>query len=303
MTSVVTNSISLSKRLKIWFIALRPYTLVISIGPIIAANSLAFKEGYFNFSIALLSLFLGIFLHIGTNLSNDYFDFIKGADPINKYRPLSPLQQNFLNLKEMKLAYVLSFFCSFLIGVFLAILTSYYLLIFVPVCIFFGLLYTAGSKPLSYIGLGDILVFAFFGPVLTLGSYFLQTHKISFYIIILSIIFGLLIDSILIINNLRDLSSDKKANKKTTVVLLGKNFGQILYVSTIIISCALHIFLMTSNNPIYLSELMIFLFIPFVPLFLKIYNYKNSRILNVLLERTTKIIFLYSIFISIFILL
>ena len=153
-----------------------------------------------------------------------------------------------------------------------------------PICILCGIFYSASSHPLSHIGLGDLFVGIFFGPIGTIGSYFLQTHKIDFLPILASIIPTFFVIAILTINNLRDIQEDRKANKKTLVVILGKTFGQYEYLFSIVLICIAPLFLAVYTNN-FIITLLLFLFFLFFPLIKKTFSYKDEFALNAILYR------------------
>jgi 1,4-dihydroxy-2-naphthoate polyprenyltransferase len=281
------------KNIKIWIKATRLETLIISICPITISAFLAHKEVEVNFLILFLSYLYGLFIHLGTNLANDYFDFIKGTDTPNRIAPLSTIQTNETSLKQIKIAYILCFSIAFIIGLFFifrgGILPS--LLFALP--IFAGLFYTAGSKALGYIGLGEILVFLFFGPYAVLGTYFLQTLKISIIPIIIGCGIGFLATAVLVINNLRDMQTDKEADKNTLVVKFGKKFGQIEYfLCTIFAFLIPFIYFSISKKPLILCSSIFIFFVPFK----LVKNYQESFLLNNGLQKTVFLTIIYTIF-------
>ncbi len=283
------------KKLKIWCLATRAETLVASISPMVIGTFLASKEVKINFLILALTYLYGICLHIGTNLSNDYYDYLKGVDTEDRIAPFSTIQTKLTSLKEIKIAFSLCFLFSFFIGLFLIIQGGILTALLFVFPIIFGYYYTAGKRPLGYMGLGEILVLIFFGPYACLGTYYLQTLKISYLPIILSLGPGFLSVAILVINNLRDITLDKVANKITLAVRFGKKFAQIEYITCIALAFSIPFIYFIQLKKPYILAANIFIF--FTP-FRLIYNFKNPSLLNDGLKKTVLLLIIYTVIFS-----
>jgi 1,4-dihydroxy-2-naphthoate octaprenyltransferase len=163
-------------------------------------------------------------------------------------------------------------------------------------CILFGILYTGGPKPLGYLGLGEILVFVFFGPVAVCGSYFLQTGYVDQVSFFASLSPALLSTAILAANNLRDEHSDRKANKKTLVVRWGRLFGSCEYTALTLSSLLIPV-LLVSQNLAPKSILLSCSILPLsVPLIKKSFRFKDPIELITLLQGTSFLLFIYTLF-------
>ena len=159
-----------------------------------------------------------------------------------------------------------------------------------------GYYYTAGKKPLGYLGFGDLLVFVFFGPFAVLGTYYLQTYKLSFIPIYVGIGLGFITTAVLITNNLRDINLDREGNKKTLAVIFGKRFSQIEYLFCIFIAFLVPIyFFYITNNFLYLLVSFSLIISPIKIIF----NYKQESILNRALQKTVLTLVIYTILFSI----
>jgi 1,4-dihydroxy-2-naphthoate octaprenyltransferase len=268
------------EKLKIWLLATRANTLVISVCPVILGSFLAAKINYLMF---FLALFYALFLHIGTNLSNDYYDYLKGADTDQREAPFSTIQLNLTSLKEIKAAFAISFILAFFLGVILTIKTNLLVSLIFPFPIFFGLYYTKGKNPLGYMGLGELLVLIFFGPFASLGSYYLQTLSFSILPVLTGLATGLFSVAILVVNNLRDLNTDKHAKKNTLAVRFGKNFTKTEYYIclTAIFFIPIIYFKISNNYLILLSNFALLL----APVKI-IKNFKDPKILNTAIQKT-----------------
>jgi len=233
--------------LKAWGIAVRPKTLIVSIAPVLLGLSLSIHNENFNsILIGILTLSSAILIQIGTNLINDLYDFISGADDINRLGPERAVQSGILSQKEIKFGAFFCFILALCIGIYLVFIGGMPIFLIGSFALMSGYCYTAGPYPLGYNGLGDIFVFIFFGLIAVPGTYYLQ-NNILFDIdsIFIGCSIGCIAVAILCVNNIRDIKSDQKAGKKTLAVRFGRYPIIILYDVMIILSyvCILFIFL------------------------------------------------------------
>lgn len=222
------------KKIMIWLSSIRPRTLPAAAAPVIIGLALAFYDAKINILIASLTLISALLIQIGTNLSNDYFDFIKGADTEKRVGPVRSTQTGLVKKNEMLFAFILTFVLAMISGIFLVIRGGYPVVIIGVFAIIFGILYTAGPAPLGYIGLGDIFVFIFFGLISVAGTFYLQTLRINSIVLIASTAPGLLSTAILTANNIRDIKTDRQSGKRTLIARLGYNFGIFEYMFCVI---------------------------------------------------------------------
>ncbi len=200
---------------------------------------IAYSHGSFSYPIFLSALLTGVFLQVGTNLANDYFDTKKGSDTVDRIGPRRVMQLGIVSDQSMKRAISISFLiatcsCLYLIVQGGAVVSYLFLL-----AVVLGIGYTAGPFALAYIGLGDLCVFFFFGSVATFMTTYLHTGKFLLEAAIAGIIPGALSTAILTINNLRDRSSDQRASKKTLIVRFGEKFGKWEYTAMLFLSLLL----------------------------------------------------------------
>ena len=227
-----------------WFFASRPKTWIASLSPVLIGASMAPSISWVIFSgTALFSLLI----QIGTNFANDYFDFIKGADTEERQGPKRAVQQGWISPSHMRYATGIVFLTAFLIAIPLMVIAGLWSLPIAIGAIGFGLLYTGGPKPLGYLGLGELLVFFFFGPIATCGAYYLQTHALHEAVLLSSFAPGLFSCSLLIANNIRDEHTDRKARKNTLVVRFGPLFGKLEYA-------------LATGLPIFIPLLLVFFY-------------------------------------------
>jgi 1,4-dihydroxy-2-naphthoate octaprenyltransferase len=205
---------------KAWLLAARPRTLPVSVAPVLVGSALAAARGRFDWSLFAATLAVALLLQIGANFANDVFDHIKGAD-VARTGPLRVTQSGLLSPRQMLLSTAIIFGLAALIGLALIAAAGWPLAIVGGLAILSALAYTGGPWPLGYHGLGDLFVFVFFGLVGVAGTYFIQARELSPLALAASIPVGLLITNVLVINNLRDLETDRAAGKRTLAVHVG----------------------------------------------------------------------------------
>jgi len=280
-----------------WIIASRPKTLTAAISPVILGSSLAYYDGYFNVITFIIIAIAASLIQIGTNFSNDLFDYIKGTDNQNRLGPDRVLQKGLLSKKQIQKAIWIIFIAAIICGFYLAYIGGWPIVFIGILSIFFGIIYTGGPYPLAYNGLGDIFVFIFFGLIAVSGTYYLHTSDVSVNAIILGCSIGALATGILVINNLRDIDNDKKCKKNTLAVRLGEKFTKIEYLFLMIVAYSIPIYIsykMGNKSSIYI----VYFTLPIViRLILEVFFEKSSS-LNKTLEKTAKLLLLYTILFS-----
>jgi 1,4-dihydroxy-2-naphthoate octaprenyltransferase len=228
-----------------WVDAARPRTLPLAVGSILLGNFLAYAQGKFDLTIALLATVTTLLLQILSNFANDLGDFSNGVDNADRKVALRAVQTGKISQEEMKAAVILTAAFAFLSG--LALL--YLGLKDAPLEVwgtFLGLgvasivaaiAYTVGKRPYGYMGLGDISVFLFFGLIGTAGTYYLQTFSLNLALFLPASGCGFLSVAVLNLNNLRDIENDIKTGKNSIPVRIGKTFGfyyqKFLYLAAI----------------------------------------------------------------------
>ena len=226
--------------LKVWVQASRPKTLIAGISPVIVGGCLALqKQGTTSPLWFGLCLLFSLVIQIAANWANDYFDFVKGADTAARKGPTRAVQAGWIAPLQMRNAAFGAFLCAFLIALPLLARIGFVFLPLALSAIASGILYTGGKKPLGYLGLGELLVFIFYGPVAVCGTFLTLTGSLSIEALTTSAIPGLLSCAILCANNLRDASEDRKAKKMTLVARFGDRFGQIEYLLCLVLAALL----------------------------------------------------------------
>lgn len=216
--------------------AARPRTLPAAVAPVMVGTALAGYVGVFHWLRFVAALLGAILIQVGTNLSNDYSDARRGADAEDRLGPVRVTAGGLVPPRQVLIATYLTFGLAVLIGVYLIVVAGWQLLLVGVASILAGIAYTGGPKPYGYEGLGEVFVFLFFGVVAVAGSYFVQVRSLSWEAFALAVPVGLLAASILVVNNVRDIDSDRRAGKRTMAVRLGRLrtrtlFGAVVYLA------------------------------------------------------------------------
>ncbi|MCA1901468.1 MAG: 1,4-dihydroxy-2-naphthoate polyprenyltransferase [Candidatus Hydrogenedens sp.] len=294
MTSTKPPSI-----LKILFLTARPKTLGASIAPVIMGTAIAVRDGHFHAISAICSLLGAVLIQILSNYANDYFDFVKGADRENRVGPIRATSAGWLTPKQMQLALAILVITSLLPGGYLIYRGGLPILTIGAVSLILAFAYTAGPIPLAYLGLGDLFVFVFFGPVAVMGTYYVQSFQVSLHGLLVGFSAGCLSIAILTVNNYRDVENDAVVGKRTLAVRLGKKFAQIEYITMLLMSVVVIPLILAFNKGGQKDVLLlIVLIIPSLFLIRAMFRLKGSE-LNLLLANTAKLLLLYSILFSI----
>jgi 1,4-dihydroxy-2-naphthoate octaprenyltransferase len=215
---------------RIWFMAARPRTLPAAIAPVLVGTALAhqlydvFRPGAF-----VAALLGSILIQVGTNLANDYSDARRGADAEDRLGPVRVTAGGLVPPKQVLLATYITFGLAVVCGVYLVAVSGIELLFVGIASIAAGVLYTGGPKPYGYEGLGEVFVFLFFGVAAVAGSTFAQAERWPWEAFVLAVPVGLLAAAILVVNNVRDMDSDKRAGKRTLAVRLGRDRTRVMY--------------------------------------------------------------------------
>jgi len=233
-----------------WIIGARPRTLPAAIAPVLVAT--AYAGSNWDPIPAFSALLVSLALQIGVNYANDYSDGIRGTDD-SRVGPVRLTASGLASPKAVRNAALISFLFAAVIGLTLAITTSWWIILVGALAIGAAWGYTGGANPYGYKGLGEISVFLFFGIVATTGSYFVQTEELNLEIFIIAIPLGSLACAILAINNLRDRSQDQIVGKKTLAVRLGDSGARRLYIALL---TSAHIFALLTFEPAALLTLL-----------------------------------------------
>ncbi|MDM8533047.1 1,4-dihydroxy-2-naphthoate polyprenyltransferase [Anaerolineales bacterium HSG25] len=294
---MTTNLSELSKP-QIWILATRPKTLPAAAAPVVVGVAVAIGAGVFSFLPALAALLGALLIQVGTNLANDVFDYKKGADTSERLGPTRVTQAGLLQPNEVMFGMIVAFGLSALVGLYLVVVGGWPIILIGVLSIASGIAYTGGPFPLGYNGLGDLFVFVFFGPVAVGGTYYVQASQLSSTVLWASVPIGLLATAILVVNNLRDVDTDRKAGKRTLAVRLGAKGAQVEYI-VLLIGAYLIPILMWGFGLTTIWAMLGWLSIPLaVKLIYMVLNEKGHP-LNLALTGTAQLELLYAILFSI----
>ena len=220
--------------LRVWYLAARPKTLWAAVAPVMIGTAMAYGDGGFHALAAVAALLGALLIQIGTNFCNDYADFKKGADTEARIGPMRVTQAGLVTPEAMLRATVLVFALATCIGIYLVVRGGWPMFWIAVLSVVAGVAYTAGPYALAYLGLGEVFVLIFFGPVAVGGTYYVQTGQWPWYVTVAGIAPGLLSCAILAVNNLRDVEQDLVANKRTLAVRFGKRFARAEYLACVL---------------------------------------------------------------------
>ncbi|MDH5491145.1 MAG: 1,4-dihydroxy-2-naphthoate polyprenyltransferase [Myxococcales bacterium] len=242
--------------LRAWILAARPATLGAALVPVLVGTCVALVEGEPRWLLAFAAGLGATFIQIGTNLANDVFDYEKGADTEARVGPLRAVQAGLLRPRQVRAAMVLMFGLATVVGAFLALEAGWPIVLVGLLSIASGVAYTGGPYPLGYHGLGDLFVLAFFGFVAVCGAAFVQLGFVPALALWLSLPVGGLATAILVVNNVRDRHTDRRAGKRTLAVRLGKRGGLLEYGSMLALGFGVPAALALSRGPWLLLPLL-----------------------------------------------
>jgi len=231
--------------------AARPRTLPAAIAPVLVGTAAAVEvSGEIRVGAFIAALIGSIFIQIGTNLANDYSDARRGADTADRLGPVRVTSSGLVAPRRVLVATWVAFAVAVAAGIYLATVAGVVILIVGAASILAGVLYTGGPRPYGYEGLGELFVFLFFGLVAVNGSYYVQLERLDWLPFGLSLAVGFLATAILVVNNVRDLETDRRAGKMTLAVRLGRPRTRSLYALLIVAAfAAVPITLLAADGP------------------------------------------------------
>ncbi len=293
MTTAVRGS-----GLRIWLMAARIRTLPAAVAPVLVGTSLAVQRGVFRPGAFVAALLGSILIQIGTNLANDYSDARRGADAEDRVGPVRVTAGGLVPPRQVLVATYVTFGLAALCGVYLVAVAGVELLVVGVASIAAGVLYTGGPKPYGYEGLGELFVFVFFGLVAVTGSAFAQLEAWPWEAFVLAVPVGLLASAILVVNNVRDMDSDRRAGKRTLAVRLGRERGRTIYALMVYGAYAV------APLPVLLGALSPWLLLPWLTLPLAVRMARTVRehadgpTLNEMLARTGMLQLAFSVLLA-----
>jgi len=275
-------------KIKPWISAFRLRTLPLSVSGIVIASCMAYYNGFFEISIFVLALLVTISLQVLSNLANDYGDGIKGTDNEDRIGPERAIQSGNITPFEMfnaiKINILIVIFLTFLL-IYSAFSTLHFLYSFLYftlaiVCIYSAVKYTVGTTAYGYRGLGDIVVFIFFGIISVIATYFLFSRQLDHILIFPACILGLLSVGVLNLNNMRDIENDKASNKITIAVKLGVKKAKIYHSVLIILAIILSIIFAVLYYRSFSNFIFMIVFIPLIKHVITINKIEDPRLFD-----------------------
>lgn len=285
-----------------WVLAIRPRTLPAAVAPVLVGTALAFADNGLKVFPALAALMGALLLQVGVNLANDYFDYVKGIDTSDRLGPVRVTQSGLIPPNRVRAVMVLVFTLAAAVGLYLVAAGGWPILLAGCAAITAALSYSGGPYPLASHGLGDIFVFIFFGLVAVCGTYYVQVHHITVLTGLMAVPLGLLITAILVVNNLRDINTDRRAGKNTLAVLLGEQGTRIEYILLIAVAYLLPLLfwlarLLPAGGLLPLASL------PLAISWIRVVMKSEGSALNKALAGTAKTTLVYSLLLSLGIIL
>jgi len=243
-----------------WWLALRPWSFTISLAPVLAGTSLAALDGYpLHFGLVLAALAGSILIHAGTNLQNDVGDFRRGADLVGRIGPRRATTEGWLTARQVQAVATLCFALAAIPGFYLAAVGGWPIVAVGIASIAAGAAYTAGPRPIAYTGWGEFFVLVFFGLVAVCGMYYLHSGAMTVSALLAGAAVGALASAVLVVNNLRDMESDRRIGKNTLAVQRGRHFTTWEYAALMHVPFALAVWLAAEERQFWLLAPLVLL--------------------------------------------
>ncbi len=223
---------------RVWILAARPKTLPAAVAPVIAGTAVAYYEDGLHWVSAVLAVLTALLLQVAANFANDALDFRKGADTGERLGPTRVTASGMISAEGVMRATVVTLALAVVTGLPLVIRGGWPILLLGIAAIVCAVAYTGGPFPLGYLGLGEVFVFIFFGLAAVAGTAYIQTGELTALALAMSVPIGALAVGILIVNNLRDIETDRVAGKKTLAVRLGVRNTRLEYGAMLVIAGA-----------------------------------------------------------------
>jgi 1,4-dihydroxy-2-naphthoate polyprenyltransferase len=217
-----------------WVAGARPRTLPAAIVPVVVGSGVAIGYGEFSPWRAVLALLVALALQVGVNYANDFSDGIRGTDE-RRVGPVRLVGAALARPAQVLAAALGCFFVACVAGLVLAAVTSWWLLLLGAAAVAAAWFYTGGSRPYGYRALGEVSVFLFFGLAAVTGTAYVQMGRTAWLALAAAIPVGLLACALLVINNLRDIPSDRMTGKRTLAVVLGDHRTRLLYIACVVL--------------------------------------------------------------------
>jgi 1,4-dihydroxy-2-naphthoate octaprenyltransferase len=281
-----------------WVLAIRLRTLPAAVAPILVGTALAKADGQFALWPAIAAITVSLLLQVSVNLANDYFDFHRGIDTEDRRGPPRVSQSGLIAPARVKKGFSVTLCAAAAVGLYLVSVGGWPVLVIGIVSILATLAYSGGPYPMASHGLGELLVFLFFGFVAVCGTYYVQALNLTARVVWMAVPVGLLITAILVVNNLRDIPTDRKTGKNTLAVMLGARATRIEYISLLAGAYAILVFLWLFSQ-ISGWIMLPLISIPMAMLIARIIYMTEGPALNRALAMTANLSLIFSLLLSI----
>ena len=282
---------------KAWLLAARPKTLSGAAIPVMLGSGLAAMYGHFRIVPCVLCFLFAFLMQIDANFINDLYDYLRGADREDRLGPERATAQGWVSVRAMKWAIGITTGVAAAVGLCLLYYGGWEMIPVGVACLVFAFLYTTGPYPLAYHGWGDVLVLVFFGFVPVGCTYYVMAHGWSVSVTMASLASGLIIDTMLMINNFRDRYQDKVSGKRTLVVRFGGKAGLCMYYLAGMLACWCCFWFLVEGKiwAVVLPQLYL---LPHIFTTLKMARIGHGRELNVILGETSRNMLLFGILLT-----
>ena len=278
---------------KAWILASRPKTLTAALIPVLVAAALAWADDCFQQIPFIVCIGFASLMQIAANFINDLFDFLKGADRTGRLGPERACMQGWISPQAMRIGIAITILLACGLGCVLLLYGGWWLIGIGVACVVFSFLYTT---LLSYCGLGDALVLVFFGLVPVAGTYYVQAGSFGWPVAWCALACGLVVDTLLVVNNYRDRDADKISGKRTLIVLFGERFGRYFYLLLGGLAC--YCALALADFGYRYTALPCFYLILHVLTWRKMVRIRSGRALNGILGETSRNMFVFSLLLA-----
>ena len=288
---------------KVWLLAIRPATLPAAVGPVLVGLGAAIGSGAaFRLDTALACLAVALLLQIAANMANDLADFRRGADTPDRMGPTRVAAAGLMTARRLEVGIAFVIAASAVFGLYLAFVGGLGMLVLGALAVVSALAYTGGPWPYGYRGLGEVFVFAFFGLMAVGATAYLQAGRVEAVYLLAAVPMGALITGILIVNNLRDIPTDRAAGKRTLAVMFGEGFAKTEYYAMLAAAAATPPLLLAAGfaGPAVLLPLLCGLMVP--PLVREVRavgSGSDRRRLNLVLKGTARLSLAYGVLFAI----
>jgi 1,4-dihydroxy-2-naphthoate octaprenyltransferase len=243
---IATDPPQITRR-QAWWLAIRPRTLPAAVGPVLVGIGLAAGDGVFQLLPALAALGGALLLQIVSNLANDYYDFVKGYDQPDRLGPTRVALSGLISLQQLRFGLLLVLALCAALGLYLVYVGGWPILLLGVAAMVAAVIYSGGPFPLSVHGLGDPFVFLFFGLAAVVGTYYVQALTVTPTALLAAIPPGALVTAILVVNNLRDIDTDRQVGKRTLAVRLGPDGTRLEYAALLAVAFLVPVLLLVAR--------------------------------------------------------